>query len=335
MEHRCRLFMVLALGSLALATISGGCGDGDADADSDGDSDGDGDSDADGDSDTDVDVDVDGDGDGDADGDADGDTDIDGDGDADGDTDIDGDGDADGDADGDVDAETDAEVDDDEPLDPACFDGHDPSNPDHILRALVPTAPPPLASESVIAAMQRSLDDGSTIYLMQYEDITGDGECNARVGIGEAVIGTTGRYRFAAPPAAARVAISGNDFTTAPGTVDLVMRIATALLTVDVPVREATVSGTFTTSDRCSVGSQDSTSGAWTTGGIISGVIPVDEASGISLPLGITLCDLLAGGACRGEPETWINPPDGRTSDGDPAWNVSADFASTAVVIEP
>lgn len=320
------LVMILALmlgGGLATVTSCGGDGDGDADTDVDGDGDGD--------TDTDTDTDIDASS-GDADGDGDGSSESDG--------DADSDADEDEWPDGDLDFE-----------DPACVWGHDPANPALRLRHLNPTRPAVLRDAQ--PEIQDALDSEATIYLLTIEDITGDGDFAGSLGPGV----TRGRgyaYDPEVAPSSFDVTITGDSFTSPPEGIDMNLIFSGLVggISLAVPVREAVMDGTFTTPERCSVGEQLTTIPPtdWNSGGNLNGLLAVEDAQSTTFNVFgfiISLCAfvaydpaeilsnlLTADLLCADPQETWDNPPDATTADGDPAWLVESTYAATACIVE-
>jgi hypothetical protein len=219
--------------------------------------------------------------------------------------------------------------------DPACIAGYDSANPELKIMSMEITAPSALATPAWQALLQTSIDSGGTIYLLAFHDIAGDGSHSADVGAGTA---GTGTYSFVTGMTdAVQIDLTGNDFTTGTRRYDLVMRLGGTPTDIDIPLAESGTSGTFTTAERCSIGSGDTSVDppVWEMGGIVDGFVTVAGARATPLPGGRSLCDVIAGGSCAGDPGTWPNPPDATTSDGLQAWRTEIHFAALAVMIVP
>ena len=277
--------------------------------------------------------------------DADLDPEADADADADADGDIDGDIDGDGDADGD--ASVDAEVEPDSDLMPPCgIFGYDSANPVLRFGTLDPRSPAMLAMAR--SQIQDAFDNGTINYLLAFDDIAGDGPAIAWLGQGVLADGDGYMFSPEAEPTSLEMEIDGEEFSTTSAGSDLTLSFADLSfgISLELPLRETIVSGTFASSERCSIGEQisDTPPTEWETGGTLDGLLTVDDAREVTVDamgMEVTLCALMAYGTafesllddpgCTADQESWANPPTGTTSDGAQAWWVIADFAAVAI----
>jgi hypothetical protein len=232
----------------------------------------------------------------------------------------------------------------------ACFEGYDSANPTLRLRAFIPTAPQPLAD--IGSGTQSAVDSGTVNYLLTMSGISGDGQVEGALGPGEAADGEN-HYRFAGDPETLTFNISGNDFTAeGNASVDLTIPLFTGDPLV-LTMHEATVEGSFKDSDRCEVGTMtaEGPPSEWETDGTLGGKLLVEDTKtstvSLTVPIQMTfsLCAYFAYGMqdalklrddpnCEADQSEWTYPPDTTTSDGSPAWHISADFAATAIRLD-
>ncbi len=320
----------------------------------------------------------------DSDADTDGDGDMDADSDSGSDADTDTDSDIDTDEDGDSDAPSDTEKGSEPPhatdtgqptdtgdpgetdtasefqgsatgseqiVDDACLDGYDSASPALRIRSFVPVQPAGLSGATFTTPVQEALDGETVIYLLAMEGIQNStGSYPLQFGAGSA-LAREGTYAFTGSPAPTelQVVLSGTGFTSEASGENITLVFPLSGSTnLEIPVQELVLSGTFTTSERCSIGSAltEGPPSTWEEGGQISGLITVEDAEDASIQymsFDFSLCAFLAYGLtgilmgnqeCTGDPSSWGTPPDETTVDGDPAWRLVADYAATAVLLD-
>jgi hypothetical protein len=194
---------------------------------------------------------------------------------------------------------------------------------------------------SIQAGIQSFLDEERAIDLILFHDLTSDGVHRAQSGPG--VVTDVDTYRFDPTSTLNEVTVDLEGDTFESGEHDVALQFDFFGNNIDVPVREAVLTGTFTTAERCSIGEQltEEIPTTWRTGGRLFGKISVEEAEETDIVFGTTtrsLCDFLSGdvlqSGCDAEPDAWTNGPD-TDIDGEPAWLLDVGYAATAVNLLP
>lgn len=233
---------------------------------------------------------------------------------------------------------------DDDGGDDAGNGGDDPDSPRLRIRAFDITHPSTLIT--MFSDFQESTDDEEIIHLMTIDSIEGDGNYDGLFGRGVAEAGES-TYSFVDSKPLVYT-ITGNDFITDEGGAEVAIWCPHEVEDeiVYIPIVEAVLSGTFNTADRDSIGEQLTYTPPteWNTGGSLTGLITVDESKTSAFHFGsleVTLCAFLAYGHdivklaqdpnCAADPATFTHPPDGLTTNGDPAWIIEADYAATSI----
>jgi hypothetical protein len=232
-----------------------------------------------------------------------------------------------------------------------CIEGHDANNPAYRISGFVPKAPKPLAD--IAAGAQAAVDDGITNYMFTMSDVAGDGTVSGALGLAEAT-DEDDKYTFIDDNAPMTFEIDGNTFesTDDDTTLDLVipLLVGDPLL---ISMHEVTLKGTFADDDWCMIGSlvDEGPPSEWETAGNLSGKLLVSETKDLSIsitnpaPMTFSLCAYFAYGLpnalslredpdCEKDVSEWSNPPDVTTADGEDAWQVSADIAATAAILD-
>lgn len=203
----------------------------------------------------------------------------------------------------------------------------------------------------VAGEIQQAIDDELTIYLLAIEDITGDGTYDGTVGPGVVEVDAD-TYSFDSTGLSSdiEVTLAGLDFTTVESGTDITLSFTGIMgdVSVDIPLTQAVITGTFNTNDRCSVGEQVTIAPPteWLQGGTISGLLTVEDArvtTVVYMGISISLCSFVAYGFdplswmldpfCDADVDTWPNPPDEVTVDGLEAWYSSVGYAATAIYL--
>jgi hypothetical protein len=242
-----------------------------------------------------------------------------------------------------------------------CSAAHDPLNPSMRMTYFDLLLPENLDNQVLENLMIEGFHNGDFIWLLQMtgvDDGTTDSDGNFHLYTGSGVpVGAfpdSNCFRFRGdarwPDAQADMAIAGNDVSwiDAEPKIDIqvpvfktdpVTHVQNLLLVL--PLQDVEIaSGTFN-ADRTAMGDADNC--AATNGGVLAGMITVEDAKGVVIvEMGLTLCGLLSGdkGTDLGSPDDdcardqalWPVPPDA-VLDGHPAYRMRACFSAEDVII--
>ena len=241
--------------------------------------------------------------------------------------------------------ETDANATDTDPSDlpdPMCLPDWDVSSPSLRVRALMPSAPPPLALMG--SGSQTVIGDDEPTPLLTLSGQDGATHISGFFGTGIAA-DSEETYRFTEDPTPVSFVLDKNKLSSIePFDFTLTATLASGDV-ITVPLQEVSIQGIFTTEQRCSIGKEvpQDPFPVWHPGGSITGLLSVDDARSITVTyqtLTFSLCAYLAYGLTEGlhddpygemDQSEWEYPPNATLTSGELAWRTAAHIAATAI----
>lgn len=224
----------------------------------------------------------------------------------------------------------------------------DEATPAFRVVQLVTDAPAALASPLILNVLSESLRAGGlrwgiSLDLRGRRVRTGAMELVSRGSLGLGLL--DGRYRYFASgewaAAEGTLTVSGDRVSSAviAGPVRLPVSARDGAPVFTLPLRCLRLVEVSLANGRC-LGSPETPGGdfdecqsRWAAVDRIEAVIGVEDARASPLTGVGTLCDLLAGGDCRGDASTWVRPPDATCGDA-PGYRVSARLAAISARVD-
>ena len=250
-------------------------------------------------------------------------------------------------------------------LPPGCETAHDALNPNLRMIYFDLQSPANLDNAVLENLMIEGFYNGDFIWLIKLTGVDDgstdtDGTLHLFTGSGmmaeEDLPFETNCFKFmqepAWQPADADLTITGNDLSWPAGEekIDILIPVfktnadsGEKELLLELPLQEVEISEGTLTADRTAMGAEDSCASG-TGGGVLRGLITVDDAKGVVVEdMGLTLCGLLSGdkGAnlndpaddCLKDMAMWPAQPDTANAADDPAYTATACFSAKAVNI--